>query len=84
MIDDVKNEKEVWWASTKEMDVVVNGKEYTIRVVENSNEASVLILRYDDAGNGSWDELYEGQSNGDVDIENSNEIFTAWENGELC
>jgi len=79
MIDDVKNEREVWWASTKQMDVVVNGKEYTIRVVENSNEASVLILR-----NGSWDELYEGQSNGDVDIENSNEIFTAWENGELC
>jgi hypothetical protein len=79
MIDDVKNEREVWWASTKQMDVVVNGKEYTIRVVENSNEASVLILR-----NGSWDELYEGQSNGNVDIENANEIFTAWENGELC
>ena len=79
MIDEVKNEREVWWASTKQMDVVVNGKEYTVRVVENSNEASMLILR-----DGSWHELYEGQSNGNVDIENTNEIFITWENGELC
>ena len=79
MIDEVKNEREVWWSSTKQMDVVVNGKEYTIRVVENSNESSLLVLR-----NGGWDELYEGQSNGNVDIENTNEIFTTWENGELC
>tara|TARA_Y100000389_G_C17262838_1_gene413887 strand:- start:74 stop:319 length:246 start_codon:yes stop_codon:yes gene_type:complete len=81
MIDDVKNEREVWWASTKEMDVVVNGKEYTVRVVEDSNEASII---YFNTKTRSWDSLYEGQSNGDVDIENTNEIFIAWENGELC
>ena len=75
---DIKESREVWWASTTQYEIELNGKEYSIRVAEDSNQAQLFWL----SENG-WSELYESEAYGDVNIENLNEIYKAWEEGEL-
>mgnify|MGYP003155501494 CR=1 FL=1 len=75
---DIKESREVWWASTMQYEIELNGKEYSIRIAEDSNQVQLFWL----SENG-WSELYEGEANGDVNIENLNEIYKAWEEGEL-
>jgi len=75
---DIKESREVWWASTTQYEIELNGKEYSIRVAEDSNQAQLFWL-----SETGWSELYEGEANGDVNIENLNEIYKAWEEGEL-
>ena len=75
----IKSEKEIYWKSTKELDIEINGKEYCVRVVEDSNGSDIIYLDK----HKRWSDLYEGEANGDVDIENLNEIYKAWEEGEL-
>ena len=75
---DIKESREVWWASTMQYEIELNGKEYSIRVAEDSNQAQLFWL----SENG-WSELYEAEAYGDVNIENLNEIYKAWEEGEL-
>jgi hypothetical protein len=77
---EITNEREVYWASTKELAVELNNIKYTVRIVENSNEASII---YFNTKTRSWDDLYEVEDNGDQNLKNLNEIFKSYEEGEL-
>ena len=77
---EITNEREVYWASTKELDVELNNIKYTVRIVENSNEASII---YFNTKTRSWDDLYEVEDNGDQNLKNLNEIYKSYEDGEL-
>jgi len=76
----ITNDREVYWASTRELDIELNDTNYTVRIVENSKEASII---YFNTKTRSWDDLYEVEDNGDQNLKNLNEIFKAWEEGEL-
>ena len=77
---EITNEREVYWASTKELDIELNNIKYTVRIVENSNEASII---YFNTKTRSWDDLYEVEDNGDQNLKNLNEIYKSYEDGEL-
>lgn len=77
---EITNEREVYWASTKELDIELNDTKYTVRIVENSNEADII---YFNTKTKSWDDLYEVEDNDEQNLKNLNEIFKAWEEGEL-
>ena len=77
---DITNEREVYWASTKELDIELNNTKYTVRIVENSNEASIIYFNTETR---SWDDLYEVEDNGDQNLKNLNEIFKSYEEGGL-
>jgi len=77
---EITNEREVYWASTKELDIELNDTKYTVRIVENSNEGSII---YFNTKTKSWDDLYEVEDNGDQNLKNLNEIFKSYEEGEL-
>ena len=83
---EITNEREVYWASTKELDIELNNIKYTVRIVEDSNEASII---YFNTKTRSWDDLfnmsvaYEVEDNGDQNLKNLNEIYKSYEDGEL-
>jgi len=77
---EITNEREVYWASTKELDIELNDTKYTVRIVENSNEGSII---YFNTKTKSWDDLYEVEDNGDQNLKNLNEIFKSYEEGGL-
>jgi len=77
---EITNEREVYWASTKELDIELNDTKYTVRIVEDSNESSII---YFNTNSRSWNDLYEVEDNDDQNLKNLNEIFKAWEEGEL-
>ncbi len=77
---EITNEREVYWASTKELDIELNNIKYTVRIVENSNEGSII---YFNTKTRSWDDLYEVEDNGDQNLKNLNEIYKSYEDGEL-
>lgn len=77
---EITNEREVYWASTKELDIELNDTKYTVRIVENSNESDII---YFNTKTKSWDDLYEVEDNDEQNLKNLNEIFKAWEEGEL-
>lgn len=77
---EITNEREVYWASTKELDIELNDTKYTVRIVENSNESSII---YFNTKTKSWDDLYEVEDNGNQNLKNLNEIFKSYEEGEL-
>jgi len=77
---EITNEREVYWASTKELDIELNNTKYTVRIVENSNESDII---YFNTKTKSWDDLYEVEDNDEQNLKNLNEIFKAWEEGEL-
>lgn len=77
---EITNEREVYWASTKELDIELNNTKYTVRIVEDSNESSII---YFNAETRSWDDLYEVEDNGDQNLKNLNEIYKSYEDGEL-
>jgi len=76
----ITNEREVYWASTKELDIELNNTKYTVRIVENSNESDII---YFNTKTRSWDNLYEVEDNDDQNLKNLNEIFKSYEEGEL-
>ena len=76
----ITNDREVYWASTRELDIELNNTKYTVRVVENSKEASII---YFNTKTKSWDSLYEVEDNGDQNLKNLNEIYKTYEDGEL-
>ena len=76
----ITNDREVYWASTRELDIELNNTKYTVRVVENSKEASII---YFNIKTKSWDSLYEVEDNGDQNLKNLNEIYKTYEDGEL-
>lgn len=61
---EVLNDREVWWASTKEYELKIGENKYTIRVAENSKGCEYLILN----DNGYWDNLEEGSHGEDGDL----------------
>jgi len=77
---EITNEREVYWASTKELDIELNDTKYTVRIVEDSNESSII---YFNTNSRSWNDLYEVEDNDDQNLKNLNEILKAWEEGEL-
>jgi hypothetical protein len=77
---EITNEREVYWASTKELDIELNNIKYTVRIVEDSKEASII---YFNTKTRSWDDLYEVEDNGDQNLKNLNEIYKSYEDGEL-
>jgi len=77
---EITNEREVYWASTRELDIELNDTNYTVRIVENSKEASII---YFNTKTRSWDDLYEVEDNGDQNLKNLNEIYKSYEEGEL-
>ena len=77
---EITNEREVYWASTKELDIELNNIKYTVRIVENSNEGSII---YFNTKTRSWDDLYEVEDNGDQNLKNLNEIYKSYEDREL-
>ena len=77
---EITNEREVFWASTKELDIELNDTKYIVRIVENSNEGSII---YFNTKTKSWDDLYEVEDNGNQNLKNLNEIFKSYEEGEL-
>lgn len=77
---EIINDREVYWASTRELDIELNNTKYTVRVVENSKEASII---YFNTKTKSWDSLYEFEDNGDQNLKNLNEILKTYEDGEL-
>jgi hypothetical protein len=77
---EITNEREVYWASTRELDIELNNIKYTVRIVENSNEGSII---YFNTKTRSWDDLYEVEDNGDQNLKNLNEIYKSYEDGEL-
>tara|TARA_R100001463_G_scaffold20337_4_gene49631 strand:+ start:4605 stop:4844 length:240 start_codon:yes stop_codon:yes gene_type:complete len=76
----ITNDREVYWASTRELDIELNDTNYTVRIVENSKEASII---YFNTKTRSWDDLYEVEDNGDQNLKNLNEIYKSYEEGEL-
>ena len=76
----INNDREVYWASTRELDIELNDTNYTVRIVENSKEASII---YFNTKTRSWDDLYEVEDNGDQNLKNLNEIYKSYEEGEL-
>jgi len=76
----ITNDREVYWASTRELDIELNNTKYTVRFVENSKEASII---YFNTKTKSWDSLYEVEDNGDQNLKNLNEIYKTYEDGEL-
>ena len=77
---EITNEREVYWASTKELDIELNDTKYTVRIVEDSNESSII---YFNTNSRSWNDLYEVEDNDDQNLKNLNEIYKSYEEGEL-
>jgi len=66
---EIKERNEVWWDTTTEYKISIDEKLQTIRINENSNSMSFLILK-----NGEWEDLDETTELGSI-------IIKEWENG---
>tara|TARA_R100000655_G_scaffold107380_1_gene157771 strand:+ start:322 stop:537 length:216 start_codon:yes stop_codon:yes gene_type:complete len=68
---EIKEVREVWWASTKQYDLTVDGKEVSFRWAENSKGSDMYILT--DNGWDGWDtdseypEVFEMMMDGELD-----------------
>jgi len=66
---EIKERNEVWWDTTTEYKISIDEKLQTIRINENANSMSFLILK-----NGEWEDLDETTELGSI-------IIKEWENG---
>jgi len=69
---EVKSKDEVWWATTNEYDLDVNGENLSIRIAENPKSTEFFI----------WNES-TGWEETDTDEGIMTIIYEAWSNGEL-
>ena len=68
----VKDSKEVWWATTNEYDLEVNGENISVRIAETPKSTEFL----------QWNEK-SGWEEADTDGGIMKMIYEAWQNGEL-
>ena len=68
----VLDTKEVYWATTKEFELDVDGEITTVRIAENSKGAEFF----------EWNAT-SGWEESDTDDGIMKDIYEAWENGEL-
>ena len=68
----VLDNKEVWWATTKEYDLEINGEITTVRIAEDPKSTEFF----------EWNEI-SGWEETDTDDGVMKIVFEAWENGEL-
>ena len=69
---EVKSKDEVWWATTNEYDLDVNGENLSIRIAENPKSTEFFI----------WNES-TGWEEADTDTGIMEIVHDAWSNGEL-
>ena len=63
---------EVYWATTKEFELDVDGEITTVRIAENAKGVEFF----------EWNEI-SGWEESDTDDGIMKDVYTAWENGEL-
>ena len=70
---EVKGKDEVWWATTNEYDLEVNGENLSVRVAENPKSTEFFMWNEStgweeaDTGEGIMAIIYEAWSNGELD-----------------
>ena len=69
---DVKSKDEVWWATTNEYDLEVNGENLSVRIAETPKSTEYFV----------WNES-TGWEEADTDEGIMEIIYEAWSNGEL-
>tara|TARA_Y100000389_G_scaffold1867_1_gene1905 strand:+ start:115 stop:342 length:228 start_codon:yes stop_codon:yes gene_type:complete len=69
---DVKSKDEVWWATTNEYDLEVNGENLSIRIAETPKSTEFFI----------WNES-TGWEEADTDTGIMEIVYEAWSNGEI-
>ena len=69
---DVKSKDEVWWATTNEYDLEVNGENLSVRIAETPKETEFF----------EWNET-TGWEPADIDSGLMKEVYDAWSNGEI-
>ena len=69
---EVKSKDEVWWATTNEYDLEVNGENLSIRIAENPKSTEFFM----------WNES-TGWEEADTDEGIMAIIYEAWSSGEL-
>ena len=68
----VNDSKEVWWATTKEYDLEIDGQNITVRIAENPKGTEFF----------EWD-AESGFSEADTDDGLMAIVYESWSNGEL-
>jgi len=68
----VKESKEVWWATTNEYDLEIDGENISVRIAETPK--STEFFEYEE--NSGWNEA-------DTDSGLMAIVYEAWQNGEL-
>jgi len=68
----VLDTKEVYWSTTKEFELDVDGEITTVRIAENAKSAEFF----------EWNEI-SGWEESDTDDGIMKDVYAAWENGEL-
>tara|TARA_R110002073_G_scaffold330813_3_gene514968 strand:+ start:733 stop:960 length:228 start_codon:yes stop_codon:yes gene_type:complete len=69
---DVKSKDEVWWATTNEYDLEVNGENLSVRIAETPKSTEFFV----------WNES-TGWEEADTDAGIMEIVYDAWSNGEL-
>ena len=69
---DVKSKDEVWWATTNEYDLEVNGENLSVRIAETPKSTEFF----------TWNES-TGWEEADTDTGIMEIVHDAWSNGEL-
>jgi len=68
----VKDSKEVWWATTKEYDLEIDGENISVRIAENPKGCE--FYQYDES---------TGWSEADTEEGIMRIVYECWSNGEL-
>jgi len=69
---EVKGKDEVWWATTNEYDLEVDGENLSVRIAENPKSTEFFV----------WNES-TGWEEADIDEGVMAIVYEAWSNGEL-
>ena len=69
---DIKSKEEVWWATTDEYDLEVNGENLSVRIAENPKGTEFFV----------WNEA-TGWEEADTDGGIMAIVYEAWNNGEI-
>ena len=69
---EVQDSKEVWWATTNEYDLEIDGENISVRIAETPK--STEFFEYEE--NSGWNEA-------DTDSGLMAIVYEAWQNGEL-
>jgi|TARA_R110000823_G_scaffold229230_1_gene356302 hypothetical protein len=69
---DVKGKDEVWWATTNEYDLDVNGENFSVRIAETTKSTEFFV----------WNES-TGWEEADTNEGVMAIVYEAWNNGEI-